>query len=78
MEKQTMYVFTATSTECLGVEDARVFSTEEKAKTFMQNWIEATENSDEKGTMFNDCYYQLIDKTGVTWTAEITETNLDE
>ncbi len=73
-----MYVFTATSTECLGVEDVRVFSTEKKAKAFMNKWIESTEEEGEKGTMFNDYYYQLVDKTGVTWTAEITETNLDE
>ena len=78
MEKQTMYVFTATSTETLGVEDARVFTTEEKARAFMKEWVDATLLEGDKLTDFNDDYYQILTASGVTWTAEITETILDK
>ena len=78
MEKQTMYVFTATSTETLGVEDTRLFTTEEKAKAFMKEWVEATCLDGDKVTDFREDYNQIVTASGVTWTAEITETNLDE
>ncbi|MBP5722857.1 MAG: hypothetical protein J6X18_04700 [Bacteroidales bacterium] len=79
MEKQTMYVFTATSTEALGVEDARVFTTEEKAKNFMKELADTIIRSDGgKFTDFSDDYYQILTTTGVSWTAQITETILDE
>ncbi len=75
--KTKIYVFTYTSTETLGIENAETFSTEDKAKDAMKEWKEATLEKGDMLSELRDDYCQIITKSGVTWTAEITETILD-
>ncbi len=73
--KTHVYVFTYTSTETLGIGGVQAFSTSEKAKAHMKDWIEATASGEgDKANEPSDDYAQVITENGVTWTAEITNT----
>lgn len=76
--KTKIYVFSYTSTETLGIEDVRTFSTEEKAHEEMKKWKESTLEEGDMLSDLSDDLCQIITASGVTWTAEITETVLDE
>lgn len=77
--KTTIYVFTYTSTETLGIEGTESFSSIEKARAYMKEWEKATAtDKGDKVCEFNEDYAQVVTASGVTWTAEITETVLDQ
>lgn len=79
MEKQTMYVFTVASTTCLGIEGVKVFSTEEKARQALEDFKNSSlENGCTLEIYNGKSYCQILDEDNETWTAEITETYLDE
>ena len=74
-----IYVFTYTSTDSLGIEDTETFSTLEKARAYMKKWNEATAYKEgDMLTVFSEDHSQVVTAKGETWTAEITETDLDE
>ena len=73
-----MYVFTTASTDCLGIIDVQVFSTEEKAKNALIEWKDATIENGDKLLAMRDAFCRILTESGETWTAEITETNLNE
>ena len=78
MEEQTMYVFTTARTDSLGIIDVQVFSTEEKAKNALIEWKDATIENGDILLAMRDTFCQILTESGETWTAEITETKLDE
>ena len=75
--RMKIYVFTYTSTDAIGVENAEAFSTEEKARERMRKWKDAALENGDMLLYFNDDFGQILTTKGETWTAEITETVLD-
>lgn len=78
MEKQPLYVFTETSTNCLDIEDVCVFSTIEKAREVLEWWKNGELENGGKIICCDDNICQILDAESVTRTAKISEANLDE
>ena len=78
MEKQPLYVFTETSTNCLDIEYVCVCSTIEKAREVLEFWKNGELENGGKIVYCNNNTWQIIDAESVTRTAKISEVNLDE
>ena len=75
--KTKIYVFTFTSTVSLGIENAETFSTEEKAKQAIKEWMDSEIANGGLLESFTGTFCQILDRDKETLTAEITETILD-